>query len=210
MKLEENIFSLRNSVLPFFFFLLNFFPDVAISDVSELVKIFRKINQISHWQIEFEETVFTQNGVLQRKKGEIIFQAPLTFRISYGKDYIVSDGDLLHFVFPDKRRVYTKKLTDSISENLVVQILAGSENVFTFFDVYEKEKGLYELVAKGDSIRGVRKIIIRTSGVGFPIDSVDVLSKDLGVRIKVKKVSYRKIKPDVSIPATFELIKDIK
>lgn len=175
---------------------------------TELEEIFSKLRKMDQWKVNFEEEAFDKSGVLQRKQGEITYQYPLTFRISYKNYYILSDGYLLHFVFPDKKKVYTKKLTDDISENLIVQILSGSEKFLELFKIKNTKKGIYELTPKENLIKNVSRIILYTAQVGFPIEKIEVISKQFGVRLKIQNVSYKGFKVDLSIPEDFEKIKD--
>ncbi|MCS7213177.1 MAG: outer membrane lipoprotein carrier protein LolA [Candidatus Calescibacterium sp.] len=175
---------------------------------TELKDIFNNLRKIKQWKVEFDEEVFEQKGIIQRKSGDIQFQAPLTFRISYKNSYIISDGNLLQFVFPDKKKVYTKKLSDSVSENLIIQILSGSDEIINFFEINSRKKGVYELIPKENSIKNVSKIMIYTTEIGFPIDKVEIFSKEIGIRMKVKKVSYKNFNIDIAIPDGFEEVKD--
>lgn len=184
-------------------------PQVILCS-TEIEDIFSNLRKINQWKVYFEEEAFTQNGVIQRQKGEILYQYPLTFRISYKNYFIVSDGYLLHFVFPDKKKFYTKKITDDVSENLVVQILSGSGKLLDLFNVRNIKRGTYELIPRENLIKNVDKIVIYTAHIGFPIERIEIISKQLGVRMKIINVSYKNFTIDLSIPEDFENIKDPK
>lgn len=196
---------MRKILLIVFLFLLN--PQFIFCS-TEIEDIFSNLRKINQWKVHFEEEAFTQNGVIQRQKGEILYQYPLTFRISYKNHFILSDGYLLHFVFPDKKKFYTKKITDDVSENLIIQILSGSDKLLDLFDVRNIKRGIYELIPRENLIKNVNKIVIYTAQIGFPIERIEIFSKQLGIRLKVMNVSYKNITIDLSIPEDFENIKD--
>ena len=181
---------------------------------DSLTKVFSELRKKKYWQVEFEEVVFDRTGVLSRVQGTIKFVSPFTFEISYegGKKRVLSDGELLFFVFPDKRKVFVKSITDEVSQNLIFDILAGTLDVSRYFSVERKDKEVFLLFPKENVFSDkLGKIKIRIMRLGFPIRSVEITHKsgNMGVRLELKKVRYRKESIIFSFPDDYNFVFDI-
>ena len=179
-----------------------------------LGKVFSELRRKRYWQVEFEEVVFDKTGILSRSHGTIKFVSPFTFEISYddGRKRVLSDGELLFFVFPEKKKVFVKSITDEVSQNLIFDILSGTLDVPRYFSVERGERGVFLLFPKGKVFSDkVGKIKIKLMRFGFPIRSVEIVhrSGNMGVRLELKKVRYKKEKINFDFPDDYNFIFDI-
>ncbi len=192
-----------------FFFLLCLFGGqvliYATQEEDDLDRIIQKLERLNGWTVLFEESLFSSSGAIERREGNIIFSKPFIFRVSYfdNNTEVLSDGDSIYFVIHSKKKVYVKPLTQDVSQNLIMDILSGDFKLKKFFRVLQKNKnkGIFELVPHQNSIKDVRKIVIKTMKVGFPIESIRVfLRGDVELNMKIKEVKYESRKIDLSFP----------
>ena len=179
-----------------------------------LEKVLSELRKKKYWQVEFEEVVFDKTGILSRSHGTIKFVSPFTFEISYegGRKRVLSDGEFLFFVFPDKKKVFVKSITDEVSQNLIFDILAGTLDIARYFSVEREEEGVFLLSPKKRIFSDkVGKIKIKLMRFGFPIRSVEIThrSGNMGVRLELKKVRYKREKINFDFPDDYNFIFDI-
>jgi outer membrane lipoprotein-sorting protein len=176
---------------PRFFFLFSFFLRSAFA--QEIREAFESLRKFQSWQVEFYEEIVEKGSVIERREGKIYFEKPLRFKISYQDgNEVLSDGTYIYFVRKDKNKVYARELKDEVSENLIVEILRGSDRVFDFFFVKKIDEGEYELYPKKDVIKNVSRVIVYLNPIVFPIKKVEVWRGTLGVKLEIKNVSFKK------------------
>jgi outer membrane lipoprotein-sorting protein len=188
----------KNRVFPFYFivwtsviFLFSFFHRSV--SAQEIKKAFESLRKFQSWQVEFYEEIVEKGSVIQRREGKIYFEKPLRFKISYQDgNEVLSDGTFIYFVRKDKNKVYVRKLKDEVSENLIVEILRGSDRVFDFFFVKKIDEGEYELYPKKDVIKNVSRVSVYLNPIVFPIKKVEIWRGTLGVKLEIKNVSFKK------------------
>jgi outer membrane lipoprotein-sorting protein len=175
------------SVLLFFSF---FHRSVSAQEIKEAFESLRKFQS---WQVEFYEEIVEKGSVIERREGKIYFEKPLKFKISYQDgNEVLSDGTFIYFVRKDKNKVYVRELKDEVSENLIVEILRGSDRVFDFFFVKKIDEGEYELYPKKDVIKNVSRVSVYLNPIVFPIKKVEIWRGTLGVKLEIKNVSFKK------------------
>jgi outer membrane lipoprotein-sorting protein len=188
----------KDRVFPFYFlawnsflFLFSFFLRSAFA--QEIREAFESLRKFQSWQVEFYEEIVERGSVIERREGKIYFEKPLRFKISYQDgNEVLSDGTYIYFVRKDKNKVYARELKDEVSENLIVEILRGSDRVFDFFFVKKIDEGEYELYPKKDVIKNVSRVIVYLNPIVFPIKKVEVWKGTLGVKLEIKNVSFKK------------------
>jgi outer membrane lipoprotein-sorting protein len=188
----------KDRVFPFYFlawnsflFLFSFFLRSAFA--QEIREAFESLRKFQSWQVEFYEEIVERGSVIERREGKIYFEKPLRFKISYQDgNEVLSDGTYIYFVRKDKNKVYARELKDEVSENLIVEILRGSDRVFDFFFVKKIDEGEYELYPKKDVIKNVSRVIVYLNPIVFPIKKVEVWRGTLGVKLEIKNVSFKK------------------
>jgi outer membrane lipoprotein-sorting protein len=188
----------KDRVFPFYFLvwtsvllLFSFFLRSAFA--QEIREAFESLRKFQSWQVEFYEEIVEKGSVIERREGKIYFEKPLRFKISYQDgNEVLSDGTYIYFVRKDKNKVYARELKDEVSENLIVEILRGSDRVFDFFFVKKIDEGEYELYPKKDVIKNVSRVIVYLNPIVFPIKKVEVWRGTLGVKFEVRNVSFKK------------------
>jgi outer membrane lipoprotein-sorting protein len=151
------------------------------------------LRKFQSWQVEFYEEIVEKGSVIERREGKIYFEKPLRFKISYQDgNEVLSDGTFIYFVRKDKNKVYARELKNEVSENLIVEILRGSDRVFDFFFVKKIDEGEYELYPKKDVIKNVSRVIVYLNPIVFPIKKVEIWKGTLGVKLEIKNVSFKK------------------
>jgi outer membrane lipoprotein-sorting protein len=160
---------------------------------QEIKEAFESLRKFQSWQVEFYEEIVEKGSVIERREGKIYFEKPLKFKISYQDgNEVLSDGTLIYFVRKDKNKVYARELKNEVSENLIVEILRGSDRVFDFFFVKKIDEGEYELYPKKDVIKNVSRVIVYLNPIVFPIKKVEIWRGTLGVKLEIKNVSFKK------------------
>jgi outer membrane lipoprotein-sorting protein len=188
----------KDRVFPFYFLawisvllLFSFFLRSAFA--QEIREAFESLRKFQSWQVDFYEEIVEKGSVIERREGKIYFEKPLKFKISYQDgNEVLSDGTYIYFVRKDKNKVYARELKDEVSENLIVEILRGSDRVFDFFFVKKIDEGEYELYPKKDVIKNVSRVIVYLNPIVFPIKKVEVWRGTLGVKFEVRNVSFKK------------------
>jgi outer membrane lipoprotein-sorting protein len=188
----------KNRVFRFYFlvwtsviFLFSFFHRSV--SAQEIKEAFESLRKFQSWQVDFYEEIVEKGSVIERRKGKIYFEKPLRFKISYQDgNEVLSDGTFIYFVRKDKNKVYVRELKDEVSENLIVEILRGSDRVFDFFFVKKIDEGEYELYPKKDVIKNVSRVIVYLNPIVFPIKKVEIWKGNLGVKLEIKNVSFKK------------------
>jgi outer membrane lipoprotein-sorting protein len=188
----------KDRVFPFYFLawtsvllLFSFFLRSAFA--QEIREAFESLRKFQSWQVDFYEEIVEKGSVIERREGKIYFEKPLKFKISYQDgNEVLSDGTFIYFVRKDKNKVYARELKDEVSENLIVEILRGSDRVFDFFFVKKIDEGEYELYPKKDVIKNVSRVIVYLNPIVFPIKKVEVWRGTLGVKFEVRNVSFKK------------------
>jgi len=188
----------KNRVFRFYFIvwtsvlLLSSFFHRSVS-AQEIKEAFESLRKFQSWQVEFYEEIVEKGSVIERREGKIYFEKPLKFKISYQDgNEVLSDGTFIYFVRKDKNKVYVRELKDEVSENLIVEILRGSDRVFDFFFVKKIDEGEYELYPKKDVIKNVSRVIVYLNPIVFPIKKVEIWRGTLGVKLEIKNVSFKK------------------
>jgi outer membrane lipoprotein-sorting protein len=188
----------KNRVFRFYFlvwtsviFLFSFFyRSVSALEIKEAFESLRKFQS---WQVDFYEEIVEKGSVIERREGKIYFEKPLRFKISYQDgNEVLSDGTFIYFVRKDKNKVYVRELKDEVSENLIVEILRGSDRVFDFFFVKKIDEGEYELYPKKDVIKNVSRVSVYLNPIVFPIKKVEIWRGTFGVKLEIKNVSFKK------------------
>jgi outer membrane lipoprotein-sorting protein len=170
--------------------LFSFYRSVSAQEIKEA---FESLKKFQNWQVEFYEEIVEKGGVIERREGKIYFEKPLRFKISYQDgNEVLSDGTYIYFVRKDKNKVYARELKDEVSENLIVEILRGSDRVFDFFFVKKIDEGEYELYPKKDVIKNVSRVIVYLNPIVFPIKKVEIWRGTLGVKLEIRNVSFKK------------------
>jgi outer membrane lipoprotein-sorting protein len=188
----------KDRVFPFYFLawisvLLFFSFFLRSAFAQEIREAFESLRKFQSWQVEFYEEIVEKGSVIERREGKIYFEKPLRFKISYQDgNEVLSDGTYIYFVRKDKNKVYARELKDEVSENLIVEILRGSDRVFDFFFVKKIDEGEYELYPKKDVIKNVSRVIVYLNPIVFPIKKVEVWRGTLGVKFEVRNVSFKK------------------
>jgi outer membrane lipoprotein-sorting protein len=160
---------------------------------QEIKEAFESLRKFQSWQVEFYEEIVEKGSVIERREGKIYFEKPLKFKISYRDgNEVLSDGTFIYFVRKDKNKVYARELKNEVSENLIVEILRGSDRVFDFFFVKKIDEGEYELYPKKDVIKNVSRVIVYLNPIVFPIKKVEIWKGTLGVKLEIKNVSFKK------------------
>jgi outer membrane lipoprotein-sorting protein len=160
---------------------------------QEIKEAFESLRKFQSWQVDFYEEIVEKGGVIERRGGKIYFEKPLRFKISYQDgNEVLSDGTYIYFVRKDKNKVYARELKDEVSENLIVEILRGSDRVFDFFFVKKIDEGEYELYPKKDVIKNVSRVIVYLNPIVFPIKKVEIWRGTLGVKLEIRNVSFKK------------------
>jgi outer membrane lipoprotein-sorting protein len=160
---------------------------------QEIKEAFESLRKFQSWQVEFYEEIVEKGSIIERREGKIYFEKPLRFKISYQDgNEVLSDGTLIYFVRKDKNKVYVRELKNEVSENLIVEILRGSDRVFDFFFVKKIDEGEYELYPKKDVIKNVSRVIVYLNPIVFPIKKVEIWRGTLGVKLEIKNVSFKK------------------
>jgi len=188
----------KNRVFRFYFlvwtsviFLFSFFHRSV--SAQEIKEAFESLRKFQSWQVDFYEEIVEKGSVIERRKGKIYFEKPLRFKISYQDgNEVLSDGTFIYFVRKDKNKVYVRELKDEVSENLIVEILRGSDRVFDFFFVKKIDEGEYELYPKKDVIKNVSRVSVYLNPIAFPIKKVEIWRGTLGVKLEIKNVSFKK------------------
>jgi outer membrane lipoprotein-sorting protein len=188
----------KNRVFRFYFlvwtsviFLFSFFHRSV--SAQEIKEAFESLRKFQSWQVDFYEEIVEKGSVIERRKGKIYFEKPLRFKISYQDgNEVLSDGTFIYFVRKDKNKVYVRELKDEVSENLIVEILRGSDRVFDFFFVKKIDEGEYELYPKKDVIKNVSRVSVYLNPIVFPIKKVEIWRGTLGVKLEIKNVSFKK------------------
>jgi outer membrane lipoprotein-sorting protein len=188
----------KNRVFRFYFlvwisviFLFSFFHRSV--SAQEIKEAFESLRKFQSWQVEFYEEIVEKGSVIERREGKIYFEKPLKFKISYRDgNEVLSDGTFIYFVRKDKNKVYARELKNEVSENLIVEILRGSDRVFDFFFVKKIDEGEYELYPKKDVIKNVSRVIVYLNPIVFPIKKVEIWKGTLGVKLEIKNVSFKK------------------
>jgi outer membrane lipoprotein-sorting protein len=165
----------KNRVFRFYFlvwtsviFLFSFFHRSV--SAQEIKEAFESLRKFQSWQVDFYEEIVEKGSVIERREGRIYFEKPLRFKISYQDgNEVLSDGTFIYFVRKDKNKVYVRELKDEVSENLIVEILRGSDRVFDFFFVKKIDEGEYELYPKKDVIKNVSRVSVYLNPIVFPI-----------------------------------------
>ncbi|GEM_PF-1060568 len=195
----------------FFIFLLSvFFFDSGVlsSFQDELKQKFFSLQKIKNWQADFQEEIFEYSGPVKRREGRIIFSKPFNFKISYrGEEEVLSDGTFIYFVMKNKNKVYAKELKDEVSQNLLFELLRGSDKVFDFFIVKKVEEDVFELYPKKNVLKDVSLIRLYLNPIAFPIRKVEVIRGKFGVRLEIKNVSFKEEKIDFSFDG-FKIIRE--
>jgi len=188
----------KNRVFRFYFIvwtsvlLLSSFFHRSVS-AQEIKEAFESLRKFQSWQVEFYEEIVEKGSIIERREGKIYFEKPLKFKISYQDgNEVLSDGTLIYFVRKDKNKVYARELKNEVSENLIVEILRGSDRVFDFFFVKKIDEGEYELYPKKDVIKNVSRVIVYLNPIVFPIKKVEIWKGTLGVKLEIKNVSFKK------------------
>jgi outer membrane lipoprotein-sorting protein len=160
---------------------------------QEIKEAFESLRKFQSWQVDFYEEIVEKGSVIERREGKIYFEKPLKFKISYQDgNEVLSDGTFIYFVRKDKNKVYVRELKDEVSENLIVEILRGSDRVFDFFFVKKIDEGEYELYPKKDVIKNVSRVSVYLNPIVFPIKKVEIWRGTLGVKLEIKNVSFKK------------------
>jgi outer membrane lipoprotein-sorting protein len=160
---------------------------------QEIKEAFESLRKFQSWQVEFYEEIVEKGSVIERREGKIYFEKPLKFKISYQDgNEVLSDGTFIYFVRKDKNKVYVRELKDEVSENLIVEILRGSDRVFDFFFVKKIDEGEYELYPKKDVIKNVSRVSVYINPIVFPIKKVEIWRGTLGVKLEIRNVSFKK------------------
>jgi outer membrane lipoprotein-sorting protein len=160
---------------------------------QEIKEAFESLRKFQSWQVEFYEEIVEKGSIIERREGKIYFEKPLKFKISYQDgNEVLSDGTYIYFVRKDKNKVYARELKNEVSENLIVEILRGSDRVFDFFFVKKIDEGEYELYPKKDVIKNVSRVIVYLNPIVFPIKKVEIWKGTLGVKLEIKNVSFKK------------------
>jgi outer membrane lipoprotein-sorting protein len=188
----------KNRVFRFYFlvwtsviFLFSFFHRSV--SAQEIKEAFESLRKFQSWQVDFYEEIVEKGSVIERREGKIYFEKPLRFKISYQDgNEVLSDGTFIYFVRKDKNKVYVRELKDEVSENLIVEILRGSDRVFDFFFVKKIDEGEYELYPKKDVIKNVSRVSVYLNPIAFPIKKVEIWRGTLGVKLEIKNVSFKK------------------
>ena len=188
----------KDRVFPFYFlawnsflFLFSFFQRSAFA--QEIKEAFESLRKFQRWQVDFYEEIVEKGSVIERREGKIYFEKHLRFKISYQDgNEVLSDGTLIYFVRKNKNKVYVRELKNEVSENLIVEILRGSDRVFDFFFVKKIDEGEYELYPKKDVIKNVSRVIVYLNPIVFPIKKVEIWRGTLGVKLEIKNVSFKK------------------
>jgi outer membrane lipoprotein-sorting protein len=187
----------KNRVCRFYFLiwilvllLFSFYRSVSAQEIKEAFESLRKFQS---WQVDFYEEIVEKGSVIERREGKIYFEKPLKFKISYQDgNEVLSDGTFIYFVRKDKNKVYVRELKDEVSENLIVEILRGSDRVFDFFFVKKIDEGEYELYPKKDVIKNVSRVSVYINPIVFPIKKVEIWRGTLGVKLEIRNVSFKK------------------
>jgi outer membrane lipoprotein-sorting protein len=187
----------KNIVFPFYFIVLTsvffIFSFRHSAFAQEIKEAFESLRKFQSWQVDFYEEIVEKGSVIERREGKIYFEKPLRFKISYqGGNEVLSDGTFIYFVRKDKNKVYVRELKDEVSENLIVEILRGSDRVFDFFFVKKIDEGEYELYPKKDVIKNVSRVIVHLNPIVFPIKKVEIWRGTLGVKLEIRNVSFKK------------------
>jgi outer membrane lipoprotein-sorting protein len=188
----------KDRVFPFYFlawnsflFLFSFFHRSV--SAQEIKEAFESLRKFQSWQVDFYEEIVEKGSVIERREGKIYFEKPLKFKISYQDgNEVLSDGTFIYFVRKDKNKVYVRELKDEVSENLIVEILRGSDRVFDFFFVKKIDEGEYELYPKKDVIKNVSRVSVYINPIVFPIKKVEIWRGTLGVKLEIRNVSFKK------------------
>lgn len=188
----------KNRIFRFYFlvwtsviFLFSFFHRSV--SAQEIKEAFESLRKFQSWQVDFYEEIVEKGSVIERREGKIYFEKPLRFKISYQDgNEVLSDGTFIYFVRKDKNKVYVRELKDEVSENLIVEILRGSDRVFDFFFVKKIDEGEYELYPKKDVIKNVSRVSVYLNPIVFPIKKVEIWKRTLGVKLEIKNVSFKK------------------
>jgi outer membrane lipoprotein-sorting protein len=189
-KKKNIVFSFYFIVLTSVFFIFSFRRSVSAQEIKEAFESLRKFQS---WQVDFYEEIVEKGSVIERREGKIYFEKPLRFKISYQDgNEVLSDGTFIYFVRKNKNKVYVRELKDEVSENLIVEILRGSDRVFDFFFVKKIDEGEYELYPKKDVIKNVSRVIVYLNPIVFPIKKVEIWRGTLGVKLEIKNVSFKK------------------
>ncbi|MDT7907555.1 MAG: outer membrane lipoprotein carrier protein LolA [Candidatus Calescibacterium sp.] len=190
LEKKNRVFSFYFIVLTSVFFIFSFRRSAFAQEIKEAFESLRKFQS---WQVEFYEEIVEKGSVIERREGKIYFEKPLKFKISYQDgNEVLSDGTFIYFVRKDKNKVYVRELKDEVSENLIVEILRGSDRVFDFFFVKKIDEGEYELYPKKDVIKNVSRVIVYLNPIVFPIKKVEIWRGTLGVKLEIKNVSFKK------------------
>jgi outer membrane lipoprotein-sorting protein len=191
LQKKDRVFPFYFLVLTSVFFIFSFFcRSVSAQEIKEAFESLRKFQS---WQVDFYEEIVEKGSVIERREGKIYFEKPLKFKISYQDgNEVLSDGTFIYFVRKDKNKVYARELKNEVSENLIVEILRGSDRVFDFFFVKKIDEGEYELYPKKDVIKNVSRVIVYLNPIVFPIKKVEIWKGTLGVKLEIKNVSFKK------------------
>jgi outer membrane lipoprotein-sorting protein len=191
LEKKNRVFRFYFLVLTSVFFIFSFFcRSVSAQEIKEAFESLRKFQS---WQVDFYEEIVEKGSVIERREGKIYFEKPLRFKISYQDgNEVLSDGTFIYFVRKDKNKVYARELKNEVSENLIVEILRGSDRVFDFFFVKKIDEGEYELYPKKDVIKNVSRVIVYLNPIVFPIKKVEIWKGTLGVKLEIKNVFFKK------------------
>jgi Outer membrane lipoprotein-sorting protein len=190
LEKKNRIFCFYHLIWTSVFLLLSFLPSVSAQEIKEA---FESLKKFQNWQVEFREEIVEKGGVIERREGKIYFEKPLRFKISYQDgNEVLSDGTYIYFVRKDKNKVYVRELRDEVSENLIVEILRGSDRVFDFFFVKKVDEGEYELYPKKNVIKNVSRVLVYINPIVFPIKKVEIWRGTLGLKLEIRSASFKK------------------
>ncbi len=190
LEKKNRVFRFYLLILASVLLLFPFYSSVSAQDIKEA---FESLKKFQNWQVEFYEEIVEKGSVIERREGKIYFEKPLRFKISYQDgNEVLSDGTYIYFVRKDKNKVYARELKDEVSENLIVEILRGSDRLFDFFFVKKVDEGEYELYPKKDVIKNVSRVLVYINPIVFPIKKVEIWRGTLGVRLEVRRASFKK------------------
>lgn len=176
-------------------YLTSFAEGISSESSNAVQRVFSELRSKRYWQVDFEEITFDSSGIISRVGGLIKFREPFNFEISYedGKKRVLSDGELIYFVFSDKKRVFVRPITQEVSQDLIFEILKGTLDVERYFTVLGKGQDTFLIYPRQGTLSNkIGRIKIETMKFGFPIRSVEILDKSekFGVRLILKKVRY--------------------
>jgi len=190
LEKKNRIFCFYHLIWTSVFLLLSFLPSVSAQEIKEA---FESLKKFQNWQVEFREEIVEKGGVIERREGKIYFEKPLRFKISYQDgNEVLSDGTYIYFLRKDKNKVYVRELRDEVSENLIVEILRGSDRVFDFFFVKKVDEGEYELYPKKNVIKNVSRVLVYINPIVFPIKKVEIWRGTLGLKLEIRSASFKK------------------